>query len=45
VLDATGKLPEGFLMGNVNFVGSYSSCLDVDVLPHVHNQTQVEGFR
>jgi hypothetical protein len=45
VLDASGKLPEGLMMGNLILVGSYSSCLDVNVLPHMHNQTLIEGFR
>jgi hypothetical protein len=45
VLDAWGKIPEGFLGGNIMFIGSYSACLEVNVLPHKHNGTDIEGFQ
>jgi hypothetical protein len=45
VLDASGKPADGLLMGNLVFLGSYSSCLDVKVEPHQHNQSEVGGFR
>ena len=34
VLDATGKLPDGILQGNLYALGSYSSCLDVEAKPN-----------
>ena len=34
MLDATGKLPDGILQGNLYALGSYSSCLDVDAKPN-----------
>ena len=33
VLDATGKLPDGILQGNLYALGSYSSCLDIEAKP------------
>jgi hypothetical protein len=44
VLDAWGKIPEGILIGNVNSLGSYASCLEIKVQSHKHNGTDVEGF-
>jgi hypothetical protein len=45
VLDANAKIPEGFLNGNTFALGSYSSCLDIKVDSHKHNQTMIEGFQ
>ena len=45
VADAIGKLPSGILSGNKIGLGSYSSCLDVKVQPHLHDGHQVDGFR
>ena len=33
MLDATGKLPDGILGGNANALGSYQSCLEIEVNP------------
>ena len=30
MLDATGKFPDGILQGNLNALGSYSSCLEIE---------------
>ena len=30
MLDATGKFPDGIFQGNLNALGSYSSCLDIE---------------
>jgi len=32
MFDATGKLPDGILAGNFNAMGSYSSCLEIEVI-------------
>ena len=33
MLDATGKFPDGILEGNLNALGSYSSCLKIEANP------------
>ena len=45
MLDASGKIPEGILTGNLMVVGSYHSCLDVNVLPFNYNGAGIEGFQ
>ncbi len=45
VLDSWGKIPEGILTGNVVSLGSYASCIEVDVPPHKHNGTEIKGFQ
>jgi hypothetical protein len=45
VLDASSHLHEGILTGNVLFLGSYSSCLDVNVPPHNFNGSDIQGFK
>ena len=33
MLDATGKIPDGLIGGNVNALGSYQGCLDIEANP------------
>ena len=45
VLDSSAHLNAGILAGNINFLGSFDSCLEVNVKGFHENGRTVEGFR
>ncbi len=45
VLDAHSRWPDGVLEGNLFTIGSYYSCLEIDVDDTTLNNTQLEGFK
>ena len=45
VLDATGKLPDGMLVGHQKLMGNMDECLDIEVFkPHFDGEV-LESFR
>lgn len=38
MFDAFGKLPNGFINGNINALGDYDQCLSVNVSGHFRGQ-------
>ena len=45
VLDATGKLPDGMLVGHQKLMGNMDECLDIEVFkPHFDGEI-LESFR
>ena len=39
MLDATGKFPDGILQGNLNALGSYKSCIEIEAQNQYKNRT------